>query len=198
MSGKLTLYYTLASMPSRAVLLLARYLDIALDLKNVDLASGENRKEWFEKLNPAKTIPVLVDGNFILAESRAILSYLVNTKKPESPLIPKDAKTRALMDQRLYYDATIVFPSFRTLLVTKELNELFGLINEIFFQTTVIFDNSEGGKKSAEKGILNSLKCLEAMLGENEYFAGTDLTLADFSILPNVTCASVRVLFKKK
>lgn len=106
MSSKLTLFFGKASPPARACLLLARLLELNIEVKQVNLGAGEQHSEEFLKLNPINKIPVLVDGDFVLSESRAILSYLVNSKKPGSDLYPTDIKTRALIDQRLYFDAT--------------------------------------------------------------------------------------------
>lgn len=105
-------------MPSRAVLLLIRYLGIDVELKNIKLLEKEQYSEAFKKINPASKVPVIVDvDGFVLAESRAILAYLVNTRKPGDSLYPIDSKNRAIIDQRLYYDATVVFPALRALVV---------------------------------------------------------------------------------
>ncbi|RYR09071.1 hypothetical protein Ahy_B05g077128 [Arachis hypogaea] len=53
-----------------------------------------NLKE-FLKLNPLALIPVLVDGNFVLAEYLAIIMYL-DDKYPQYPLLPHDIPKRAL------------------------------------------------------------------------------------------------------
>jgi glutathione S-transferase len=117
MSSKLILYFAPGSPPARACLLLARYLELDIEVKNVNLVAGEQHGEEFAKLNPQKKVPVLVDGDFVVSESRAILAYLVNSRKPGSSLYPVDPKQRAVIDQQLYYDATVVFPGLASIVV---------------------------------------------------------------------------------
>lgn len=118
MSSKLTLYYAAGSPLARAILLLARYMPLDIELKHVDLMAGEQRNEECTNLNPLQKVPILIDGDFVLTESRAILAYLVNTRKPGSDLYPIDPKKRAIVDQRLYYDATVVFEKLSALVVS--------------------------------------------------------------------------------
>jgi glutathione S-transferase len=112
MSGKIVFFYTLASPPSRACLLLFKLLKLQVELKNVNTLESEHRSEWFKKINPAMKIPVLVDHDFILTESRAIMTYLVS-KYAENKFYATDVKTRAQIDEKLYYDGTIVFPQLQ-------------------------------------------------------------------------------------
>jgi glutathione S-transferase len=107
-------------MPSRACLLLSRVLDLDIEIRRVNIPKLQHYSEEFRKINPLSRIPVLVDGDFVLTESRAILGYLVNTRKPGSPLYPFDAKKRSLIDERLYYDATAVFGSLINVIVSKK------------------------------------------------------------------------------
>lgn len=117
MSSNLILYHALGSPASRACLMLIKTLDLKAEIKFVDLSAGEQNNPEFLKLNPLHQVPVLVDGDFVLTESRAILAYIVNQYQPGKKLYPSDPKLRALVDQRLYYDATVVFESCAHIIV---------------------------------------------------------------------------------
>lgn len=117
----LILYYSPISPPARAVLLTIRSLGLNVEIKNVNLLKGEHRSAEFLKVNPFHQIPVLVErkssmssptliSDLVLSESRAIMSYLVNSRRADSSLYPIDPVRRAVVDQRLYFDATVVFP----------------------------------------------------------------------------------------
>lgn len=113
------LFFMSISPPSRAVLLTIRNLNLNVEVKNVNLLAGEHLTTEFLKLSPVHQVPVLVDDDFVLCESRAIMTYLVNSKKPESDLYPKEPRRRALIDQRLYYDATVVFERNGSVIVSR-------------------------------------------------------------------------------
>lgn len=117
MSSSLKLYHAIGSPASRACLLLIKTMQLDAEVKFVDLNAGEQNSPEFLKLNPLHQVPVLVDGDLVLTESRAILAYLVNKYKPGSDLYPSKPELRALVDQRLYYDATVVFESCAHIIV---------------------------------------------------------------------------------
>ncbi|KAL1334438.1 hypothetical protein AAHE18_11G176800 [Arachis hypogaea] len=87
---------------------------IALNLKGlkyhyvVVTASSKSDPE-FLKLNPLALIPVLVDGDFVLAESLAIIMYL-DDKYPQYPLLPHDIPKRALNFQVAHIVASSIQP----------------------------------------------------------------------------------------
>ncbi len=60
-------------------------------------------------LNPRKQVPVLVDGDVVVADSTLILEYLED-RSPEPPLLPRDAAGRARARQLEAAADEILFP----------------------------------------------------------------------------------------
>jgi hypothetical protein len=50
--------------------------------------------------------------------SHAIASYLVRSYASDDSLYPQDPKQKAIVDQRLYFDAGILFPRLREICVS--------------------------------------------------------------------------------
>lgn len=115
----LKLYYLSISPPARAALLTIRNLGLEVEVKSVDMFAQEHLTSEFLKLNPIHQVPVLVDGDFVLPESRAIMTYLVNSKRPGCSLYPTDPIKRAVIDHLLYFDATVVFPRNQSVIVRQ-------------------------------------------------------------------------------
>ncbi len=61
--------------------------------------SGETKTAEFTKLNPRQKIPVLQDGDFTLAESAAIVTYLAETYGTARNIVPQPGTK----DRALYY-----------------------------------------------------------------------------------------------
>ncbi|CAG9797176.1 unnamed protein product [Chironomus riparius] len=75
----------------------------------VDFLKLEQKSPEYMKINPMGQVPVLDNDGFILTESRAIMAYLVNSKKPGSTLYPSNPKQRAIVDTKLYFNASNLF-----------------------------------------------------------------------------------------
>lgn len=106
--------------------LAVRNLGLNIQIKNVDIYKGEQHSEEFLKINPLNQVPAYIEGSFMLAESKAIATYLANASK--SRLYPEDCKQRALIDSKLYFDSTASFPALRDFVVR---------INEFYFNEYV-------------------------------------------------------------
>lgn len=80
----------------------------------------EQYNEDYLKINPQHTAPLLVDGDYVLSESRAIAIYLAEKAFPNGhSLYPTDLKQRGLVNQRLYFDATVLYPRIRAICVSN-------------------------------------------------------------------------------
>jgi len=80
----------------------ANQAGIDLELIPLDLTQGAHMAPDFIKLNPNHKIPTLVDGDFSLWESAAIMIYLAH-QAPASNQIPDDPKKRAQMVQWMFW-----------------------------------------------------------------------------------------------
>lgn len=68
---------------SHRVELFAKLGGINHELIDVDLLSGEHKKEPFLSLNPAGQVPVIEDGEIAIADSNSILVYLARKYAPD-------------------------------------------------------------------------------------------------------------------
>ena len=78
-------------------------LELSYETHPVNLSEGEQRQDWFLKLNPNGRIPVIVDrdlGNFPVFETGAIMIYLA---EKTGRLLPSDAKGRSRVIQWLMF-----------------------------------------------------------------------------------------------
>lgn len=168
----ISLYYTFGSAPCHAVMFTAKILGIELDLKFLDLDKKEQFEPAFLKLNPQHTIPTIVDGEFILWDSKAIMIYLVERYGKESspPLYPSDPQAKAVVNQRLFFDMGTLYQRFA----------------DLYYPLLFVgapFDD-ERFKKLQE-----AFSFLDGFLENNDYVAGEKLTLADVSIVTTVSVA---------
>uniref|UniRef100_A0A336LA08 glutathione transferase n=1 Tax=Culicoides sonorensis TaxID=179676 RepID=A0A336LA08_CULSO len=159
------LYYYYRSPPSRAVLLLIKYLEIEHEIIEVDLFKGQHMEDWFLEINPRHQVPVLDDNGFIITESKAILCYLANSRMPGSSLYSLTPKKRAIVDSRLYFDATTVFA--RVLATVK----------------SVVFEDATEVSEKVKDDILDVLNYCNGILKESTWIAGDELSIADFAIV---------------
>ncbi|MCY0991600.1 glutathione S-transferase family protein [Nannocystis sp. ILAH1] len=69
------IYWFKAQAPRRVVAL-AKHLGIAAEFVEVDLVGGDLKQPTYARLNPNMKAPTLVDGEFVLWESSAIMAHL--------------------------------------------------------------------------------------------------------------------------
>ncbi|PKU66242.1 Glutathione S-transferase zeta class [Dendrobium catenatum] len=123
-SAKLQLYSYWRSSSSHRVRIVLNLKGLEYEYKPVNLLKNEQSTPEFAKLNPLKYVPVLVDGDAVIADSFVITLYLED-KYPEHPLLPKDLKNKALNLQV----ASIVGSSIQPLHNLGVLNYIEGKLN---------------------------------------------------------------------
>ncbi|XP_053670982.1 glutathione S-transferase 1-like [Anopheles nili] len=168
-------YYLPGSAPCRAVQMTAAAVGVELNLKLTNLMAGEHMKPEFLKLNPQHCIPTLVDEDgFVLWESRAIQIYLVekycaHDEALAEQLYPRDARRRALVHQRLFFDVAVLYQRFA----------------EYYYPQ--IFGRKVAGDPDRLRAMEQALEFLNTFLeGERFVAGGDDPTIADFSILASI------------
>ena len=162
------LYGSTLSPFVRKVAAYAAEKGIELDLQP---ATSANPSPEFSAASPFKKIPALADGDYLLADSSAIIHYL-EAKYPEPELIPSEPRARGRV---------IWFDEFADTL-------LFACGAKIFFNKVVSprFLGREGDLSMAEAAERDELPplldYLEGVIPDGDFLVGDRLTLADISV----------------
>lgn len=166
-------YYMAESPPCRTVEMVASAVGVSLNKHSINLFMKEQLKEDFVKLNPLHKVPFIVDGDLKLGESRAIAAYLANKYAPSNDaLYPKDPVQRALVDELLNLDASLLSQAASKLLRPK----LFGQVKEL---------DAEDDK--AYQAILKYFDERLQNNGGKKFMLGDNITIADISLAASFT-----------
>jgi glutathione S-transferase len=171
------LYMNSTSPNVRRVRLTAAVLGLQLEEKMLDFAKGEQKNPEYLALNPNGAIPTLVDGEFVLTESRAIMQYLAS-KKPESGLLPRDEQVRADVTRWQFWDSSHFSPQIGTLAFQRVLKQMFGM------------GEPDAGKVAeALTNFHRFAAVLNKRLEGKQYVVGDSLTLADLTLASSLMYA---------
>ena len=158
---------------------------IALNLKaltperrSIHLLNGEQHTPAFRAINPQGFVPYLVDGDFTLSQSLAIIEYLDETY-PDPPLLPADARGRAVARQIAQMIACDIHPVNNKRILDK---------------LTSDFAATEAAKARWYCGwIHDGFVAIEALLAArgvaHPFCLGATPTLADICLIPQVANA---------
>ncbi|OAY64927.1 glutathione S-transferase Z1-like [Ananas comosus] len=151
---------------------------IALNLKGLDyeykavnLLKGEQSNPEFEKINPVKYVPALVDGDVVVADSFAIILYLED-KYPQNPLLPQDLKKKALNLQIASIVSSSIQP-LRSLTVLQYIEENLGSEKKL-----------QWAQLQINKGFTALEKLLAGVAGK--YATGDEVLLGDVFLAPQI------------
>ncbi|XP_022208432.2 glutathione S-transferase D5-like [Drosophila obscura] len=168
----LDLYYMPSPGASRAVVMTAKAVGVQLHKKVVNVMAKEQLNPEFLKINPQHTIPTLVDDGLAIWESRAILIYLVEQYGKDDSLYPKDPQKQALVNQLLQFDLATLYDAFAS----------------YYYK---ILHTGKIGPPEALKKVETGFELLNTFLEGQDYVAGSQLTIADISILATISTIEV-------
>ncbi|XP_044270057.1 uncharacterized protein LOC123014839 [Tribolium madens] len=167
------LYMQHFSGPARSVLLTAAALGLKLQHKIVDLSKQEHLTESFLKLNPQHTIPTLEDDGVFIWDSHAINAYLVAKYGKDDSLYPKDLAKRAMVDQRMHFDSGLIFSWLRNI------------------ARGVKYKGCKSLTEDQIEGLEHGYEHLNTFLKNSKWVTGNSVTIADFSLIANVTTLNI-------
>lgn len=147
--------YTFTITPNnRKVEAFVRHFDLDVEVHHVSFKDKETQSPEYLAINPMGKVPALVDGDFKLWESNAILTYLA-TIFPQTKALPSDPRGRADVDRWLHWQSCHLMPAMGALKTAEEKDV---------------------------SAITPLLKILDRQLEGRQYLLGS-LTVADFAVV---------------
>ncbi len=139
------------------------------ELVHVDYFKAEQRSAEYMAINPNASLPALVDGDFVLWESNAILQYAAD-KVGNTAVYPTDLRVRADINRWLFWESAHWFQSCYVYLVEHCVKPL---LNAEPDQAIVEAQDATFHKLA---GIL------DARLATSTWIAGPGPTIADIAL----------------
>jgi len=143
---------------------------------------GQQHAERYKRINPQQLVPCLVSDGYAIGQSLAIIEYL-DELKPEPPLMPKDAKSKARVRQIALGVACDIHP-LPNLRVLQYLKRRLGADDNALLEWQ-------------RHWIGTGLAALEQLLANDpatgRFCHGDDPTLADACLIPQLYNAKHRV-----
>lgn len=164
-----TLYY-LPGTCSMAVHALLNELGQPVKLVNVSVPDGQPRSVEFLKINPRGNVPVLVDGDTVIREGGAIISYLLD--KHNSPMLPKSGAERAKALEWLMFANATMHPAYGRV---------------FFLKSTPDSEAKTAITKAAIEKINQLWADVDSQLAKTPFVCGNDVSAADIllSVIAN-------------
>ena len=161
------LYYDPASTVCRPILLFLADHDLPVELIHVDLATEQNRADWYLAINPNGMVPALVDGGFSLTESATILRYFADLVG--SPAYPAEARARARVDEALDWFNTSFYRDHG-----------YGLVYPQILPHYAVLAGADRLAFHAERAAARLEVLDRHMIGDRAFVAGETISIADY------------------
>lgn len=194
----LELYQFELSHYSEKVRLILDYKE--LDYRKIEVTPGVGQWELF-KLSGQRQVPVLKDGEVVIADSTEIALYL-DRQYPERPILPTEPRARGLCllmeewadesiglkGRKAFVSALGRNPNLRAALLPQDMPDfLKNLVSAVppnwFEPLGAGLDAAGAGLRDAETGLKQDLEALCLLLQESTYLTGSATpTLADLAV----------------
>jgi glutathione S-transferase len=164
------LYYVQGSPNCRKVHAVINHLGLQVDFEYLDLFAGDLATPEFGRINPNRMVPVLIDDDFVLWESNAIIQYLAD-QVPGNSLYPTAPKPRAEINRWLswelaHYNQALGLLAFETVLKSNLLQQ----------------ETNQSLADWCKERLNRYAPVLEAALQGRNYLVGDAPTLADYAV----------------
>jgi GSH-dependent disulfide-bond oxidoreductase len=159
--------YTAATPNGWKISIALEEMELPYEVRVIDFAHKEQKADWYLKLNPNGRIPTLVDDDFAVFESGAILIYLA---EKTGKFLPKDVRGRSRVMQWLMFQKAGIGP------MMGQANVFFRYFPEKLH--TVI--------SRYQREVTRLFQVLDTQLSSYEYIAG-DYSIADIALWPWVS-----------
>ncbi len=153
----------------RKVLAGLQLIGTPYEVVHVDYFKGAQKEEPYISINPNASVPAMVDGDFVLWESNAILQYAAD-KAGNEKVYPRNLKTRADINRWLLWESSSWFPSCYVFLVENCVKPLLGGAPD----PAIL--NAQQAQFHKLAGILDQ------RLAGNTWVAGDQVTIADIAL----------------
>jgi glutathione S-transferase len=164
------LYWGSGSPFAWRVMLALEMKRLAYESKLLEFSKGDHKAPAYLHLNPRGKVPTLKDGDFVLNESLAIMSYL-DGKYPEPPLFGKTPEQTGLIWRALIECESYVVPAADR------------VVRPIFFGKGL--DKIEEIQESAQT-LRRELKTIDERLATSHWLVGDTISAADIGVFPLV------------
>ena len=164
------LYHHPFSSNARRAHMAAVHLGYAPELVFIDLSKGAQRNPEYLAINPNGKVPTLVDGEVVVWESLAIMTYLAQ-KTPGQTVYPTELVARTHADQWLFWASNHWGPTIGALTFENMLKGMFGQGAP-----------NEYSVAKAEGLLKGYAGTLDAQLATSKFVTGDTLGLADLAI----------------
>jgi len=154
---------------TRKVQAVAAHLGIPLELAFVDLSKGGSRTPEFLAINPCGRTPVLVDGDFTLWESNAIMQYLAGSKP--NGLWPEGARVRADIARWQFWQVAHWHEGCAGFIWENVVKKFMGA-----------GDPDPAALNKADEAFHRDARVLDGHLANHPFVANEALTIGDFAV----------------